>query len=93
MKMLNTTELKLPDLKTLRNSEDTENTVPVLWVGCHPQPCLRTPPTHHSSGPGLYQPIVEGQCLHDGGVGLGALLELLKSQLPVSILRTREVGV
>lgn len=36
-------------------------------------------PTHHSSGPGLYQPVVEGQRLHNGGVSLGAFLELLKS--------------
>jgi hypothetical protein len=82
----------VPDLKTPGNPEDTENTMPVLWVGCHPQHCLRTLPTHHSSGPGLYQPIVEGQRLHNGGISLGAFLELLKSQLPISILQTREVG-
>lgn len=55
--------------------------------GFLPHPCLRVHPTHPSSGPGLYQPIVEGQRLHDGGVGLGAFLELLKRQLPVGILQ------
>lgn len=34
----------------------------------------------------LHQAVVQGQGLDDGGVGLGALLELLQSQLPISIL-------
>lgn len=33
--------------------------------------------THRRSAPGLYEPIVEGERLHNGGVGLGALLKLL----------------
>lgn len=43
--------------------------------------------THPSSGRGLYQPVIEGQRLHDGGVGLGPLLELLQRQLPVGVLQ------
>lgn len=43
--------------------------------------------THRRSAPGLYEPIVEGERLHDGGVSLGALLEFLQRQLPVSILQ------
>lgn len=77
-----------PHRLTTKNPEDTENQLAVLRVGCHSQLCLGTLPTHHSSGPGLYQPVVEGQRLHDGGVSLGAFLELLKRQLPVSILQT-----
>ena len=36
--------------------------------------------------PGLHQAVVERQSLYDGGVCLGSLLELLQSQLPISIL-------
>lgn len=53
----------------------------------------RTPPrrTHRRSAPGLYEPVVEGERLHDGGVGLGALLKLLQRQLPICVLQNTPV--
>lgn len=61
----------------------------ISWLCCGvlPHPCHRTHSAYPSSGPGLYQPIVEGQRLHDGGIGLGAFLELLQRQLPIGILQ------
>lgn len=47
--------------------------------------------THRRSALGLYKPIVEGERLHDGGVGLGALLKFLQRQLPVRILQNTPV--
>lgn len=54
------------------------------WHG-HTRPPPRQ--THRRSALGLYEPVVEGEGLHDGGVSLGALLELLQRQLPVCVLQ------
>lgn len=51
-----------------------------------PQHC-----THRRLAPGLYEPIVEGKRLHDGGVSLGALLKLLQRQLPIRVLQNTPV--
>ena len=45
------------------------------------------PPLTPALGRGLYQPVIEGQRLHNGGVCLGSLLELLEGQLPVGVLQ------
>lgn len=50
------------------------------------------PPLTPALGPGLYQPVIEGQRLHDGGVCLRSFLELLQGQLPVSILQAERGG-
>ena len=36
----------------------------------------------------LHEPVVEGQSLDDGRVVLGALLELLKAEIPIVVLHT-----
>lgn len=78
----------VPALHRAGGAEKTLCTLGDPWPGSRPPP---TPgpqgPGLTGAGRGLYQPVVEGQRLHDGGVGLGALLELLQRQLAVGVLQ------